>query len=71
MASVRQFKIEVNYTGGPDAEIYWHDDGTVEFVTLPGQVTPGLMSARTSLLETLIDFCKTQKVDAVIITREP
>ena len=64
----RQFKIEVNYVNF-NAELYWHDNDTIEFVTVPQTLGAELIGNRAVLLEQIINFMKLQGVNEVIVTR--
>lgn len=69
----RQFKIEVTYAGPPvvTAEVFWHDNDVIEFVTVPPNVGPDSLTQRTRLLEELIQYAKKQVVTKIEITKGP
>jgi hypothetical protein len=68
----RQYKIEVDYIGiTQNAELYWHDNDTLEFVTLPQTVGAEIISNRSSLISQMMEFMKTQKVQSVEVTKLP
>ena len=67
----RQFKIEVDYEVGITAELYWHDNDTVEFVSLPQTVDTASLVNRGAILERVIAYFKTAKVTSLQINRLP
>jgi hypothetical protein len=67
----RQYKCQVVYPTPPTAELYWHDNGTIEFVTIPQQVASDMIGIRADLLEQIINFMKSQLVTRIEITRVP
>jgi hypothetical protein len=68
----RQYKIEVTYTGIPlIAEVYWHDNDTIEFVTIPSINTSESLVTRTELLSVLMNFMKKDRVTKVECNKLP
>lgn len=69
----RQYKVEATYVGPPvfTAQLYWHDDNTIEFTAVPTNTRPNTLIGRTELLANLIDYMKTEKVSKVEATKLP
>lgn len=66
----RQYAITVEYTGGFTANLFWHDNDTVEFVNIPQTVQSDFMSVRVKMLQEIIaNFMKIQRVERVEIDK--
>lgn len=68
----RQYRIEASYSNIPvPAEIYWHDNDTIEFVTLPQVSNAPSLAERAELISTLVNVMKKDKFTHVEFTKLP
>jgi hypothetical protein len=67
----RQFAITIEYIAGHIATLFWHDNDTVEFITVPPLVNTDILNARGSLLEQIVNTCKKQKLSRIEVDRLP
>lgn len=68
----RQYRIEASYLGFPTpAEIYWHDNDTIEFVTLPQVIGSESLANRAQLIAVIVALMKKDKLTNLEFTKLP
>lgn len=66
----RQYRIEASYLGIPiPAEVYWHDNDTLEFVTLPQTTGAESLALRADLIASVVVLMRRDKITHVEFTK--
>lgn len=65
----RQYKVQITYQNGDNAEYYMHDNNSIEIIDIPPMTTRTGTDSRMTIIEDLSDFARRYNAIGIELTK--